>query len=87
LYNEFYKLEEDAKYQKEISKPKAPVRKIDPNNVESMNRLLKLSAPSKPKFTDTKKLSVSNHFKSNRNYISTGPRHQSVGRNKSSNVT
>ena len=52
-----------------------------------MDRLNKLSAPSKPSAA-SKKASTSTNFKSNRNYTSTGSRGVSAqGRSKSPNVT
>jgi hypothetical protein len=46
IHNNNFKLEEENKFHKALVKPK-PVRRIDPNDKETMNRLLKLSAPVK----------------------------------------
>jgi len=63
----------------------APSRKIDPNSKESMNRLLRLSAPAAVHL-DYKKKNAPKipHI---RNYTSAGSRHKSVERSKSPAIT
>jgi hypothetical protein len=59
-----------------VPKKVAPPRRIDPNNQESMNRLLRLSAP-RATSKDTNHTKTIQH---KRNFSSNGQRHVSVGR-------